>query len=287
MNTHQSNINTSHRNSRLWMHRPMLVVICGILLFFGLTAGTDAYAQNSEKILLGGDYSSILDTSLNDSEKKYYINLINVIDHYLKAEIKKEEGKDIKQFFAIKKCLKPCLKSPSTCYNNMEDYYHESIYKYIRSLYILTMPQALRGEIKFDTLGLILFDIASKIFAAGSQTRPGLACFGANPPDNCSVSLEVFRSSPVGREILNSPLDDKSKQRLIGIWFLRQTPYAVESWFDDSSPEDVKPVIKDTIADWTKQFEEKLPVLSSITYDSMPANIDWSKYKTGAPKKSK
>ena len=238
--------------------------------------------QKSKKLPLGIDYTDFLKPTLTNDEMKLHDALqLNLYTHVL-LEITKEKGKNTKQFFVIKNCLKPCLKSPSTCYDDMADYYHESIYKLIRSTTALIFILSSLNPDTFTRGQMHLFPIslAASLYIAAGQTDGALTgqLYNLNiSNDNLNDLRKQFYLSPIGSEILNSPLDDKSKQRLIGIWFLRQVHYAVESIL---SKQDYSKDKYNTYIKTLETLTDLDDILSIITYESMPSNIDWSKYNS-------
>ena len=204
----------------------------------------------------------------------------------LENHIRLEAGISIDQFFAIKKCLNPCLKSPSTCYQDMEDYYHESIYQMMRSLVQLdaiTSTLIIIGKYKTNNTSLdqisVLFTIgfASMVYRASSQSGRLQSDTEFN-----EATKQIIELSPVSKKIYNSNLDFKSKQRLIGIWFMRQIPYAIEDVFKLINQKGIDLTTKDL--DENTIENKTLAYLNLITYDSKPANIDWSRYRSTSSK---
>ena len=202
--------------------------------------------------------------ALGESSDKYNaISKLLVISTI--NEVKKEQGKKTSQFFSIKQCLKPCLKSPATCYDDMAYYYHESIYKLIRATTVLAFTL---DTIPVEQIGYFSLGFASQIFSLAAQNQLS----NINDPN----TIQILSASPVGKEILESSLDDKSKSRIIGIWFLRQVHYAVETIYNATDYAQVT-----QYNEFVKKIEEGpvlWKVLDKITYDSKPANIDWKKY---------
>jgi hypothetical protein len=236
---------------------------------YGYKDNTPTVQEDNNKINLD---NWILDPDklgkAGDTYSKYLLLLVSSV----KNQIELEQGKSTGQFFSIKKCLKPCLKSPSTCYQDMDDYYHESIYKLMRaSLALSSIAIPLSNGIANADDHLLSFTIgfasAMYLFASQPQTL------------NNFINTDAITASPVGREIYNSPLDFKSKQRLIGIWMLRQVHYAVEDIYNQMGVAKATGISFNEMIQGYDEFATPA-FLDTITYDSKPTYIDWSKYSS-------
>ena len=253
------------------------------ILTFGLGDGVlfntpEAVAQEANTFELSQFIvnESIVTGAAGPEIGKIFAAIENPLLESLENEIRMEEGKSTDQFFAIKKCLKPCLKSPSTCYDDMADYYHESVFKLMRAsvqlnalattLIVMSNAKIENGR-SFDELAVYFaVGITAKIF---NLVNTNMELFN-------KFTKPIAELSPVGRKILNSELDFKSKQRLIGIWMMRQIPYAVEDVFKTYNQNGLTLTIKDL--DPKRIEDNTINYLNALTYDSKPANIDWRKY---------
>lgn len=270
---------TSHHHPHL---TKIVLYICSILIglsVFYVAIPKRAYAEPVKLKDFIINQEIITGAAGSDVGKVYATVVENNLFKALQDEIEKEEGKSVDQFFVIKKCLEPCLKSPSTCYGDMDDYYQESIFKLTRASVLLDnlmFTISLQGGFKIKNGSQIDWNSLSVMLTLGIvNTIYSLVNFNDIEKFN-QFTKPIVELSPVGRKIFNSNLDFKSKQRLIAIWLMRQVPYAVEDVFRKWNSNGININIKDF--DQKVIDDKTINYLNNLIYDSKPAKIDWNKY---------